>query len=121
MGATVLKLKKKDSHVLRKVLPPGERRDAIVEGKQRRKRVGQTSRARENTTPGEGDGLTRGNEGDEDGDGVSLLGLGDRLALAALGVALGLMGLGERLGLDDSLLLGTGLLPGCHIHNQEAS
>ena len=47
------------------------------------------------------------------GLGLSLPGLGDRLALATLGVGLGLVGLGERLGLGDSLLLGDGMQPGC--------
>jgi hypothetical protein len=47
------------------------------------------------------------------GLGLSLLGLGDRLWLAALGEELTLMGLAEMLGLRDSLLLRAGLQPGC--------
>ena len=53
------------------------------------------------------------------GLGLSLLGLGDGLALAALGDTLGLAGLGEGLGLGDSLLLGTGLLPGYHTNSHQ--
>ena len=55
------------------------------------------------------------------GLGLSLLGLGDRLMLPALGEALELMGLRERLGLGNSLLLGTGLQPGCCITSHGAA
>ena len=47
------------------------------------------------------------------GLGLSLPGLGDTLALATLGEGLELVGLGERLGLGESLLLGDGMQPGC--------
>ena len=55
------------------------------------------------------------------GLGLSLLGLGDRLMLPALGEALELVGLRERLGLGNSLLLGTGLQPGCCITSHGAA